>query len=114
MLAEGGRHCSACIHLQVGPDQVRDGDYVVEHLGDADGVLVVDETGFLKKGDKSVGVQRQYSGTAGRIENSQVGVFLPTKGSLCWTLFRGAGACVGPSEVESGIPFGWVTGRRPT
>ena len=52
------------------------GDYVVEHLGCADGVVVVDETGFLKKGDKSVGVQRQYSGTAGRIENCQVGVFL--------------------------------------
>ncbi len=51
-------------------------DYVVEHLADAEGVLVVDETGFLKKGTKSVGVQRQYSGTAGRIENSQIGVFL--------------------------------------
>ena len=51
-------------------------DYVVEHLGDAAGVLVVDETGFLKKGAKSVGVRRQYSGTAGRIENCQVGVFL--------------------------------------
>ena len=50
--------------------------YVVEHLGDADGVLVVDETGFLKKGNKSAGVQRQYSGTAGRIENCQIGVFL--------------------------------------
>ncbi len=50
--------------------------YVVEHLGDPAGVLVVDETGFLKKGTKSVGVKRQYSGTAGRIENSQVGVFL--------------------------------------
>ena len=49
---------------------------MVEHLGDADGVLVVDETGFLKKGNKSAGVQRQYSGTAGRIENCQVGVFL--------------------------------------
>ena len=49
---------------------------MVEHLGDADGVLVVDETGFLKKGDKSAGVQRQYSGTAGRIENCQIGVFL--------------------------------------
>ena len=59
-------------------DLVRDDlrDYVVEHLGEAEGVLVVDETGFLKKGTKSVGVQRQYSGTAGRIENSQVGVFL--------------------------------------
>lgn len=50
--------------------------YVVEHLGDRRGVLVVDETGFLKKGTHSVGVQRQYSGTAGRIENCQVGVFL--------------------------------------
>lgn len=48
----------------------------MEALGDADGVLVVDETGFLKKGEHSVGVARQYSGTAGRIENSQVGVFL--------------------------------------
>ena len=50
--------------------------YVVEHLGEADAVVVVDETGFLKQGNKSVGVQRQYSGTAGRIENCQVGVFL--------------------------------------
>src|SRR3954453_1687470 len=59
-------------------DQVRDDlrAYVVEHLGDARAVLVVDETGFLKKGTKSVGVQRQYSGTAGRIENCQIGVFL--------------------------------------
>src|SRR4051794_38995442 len=50
--------------------------YVFEALGDADGVLVVDETGFVKKGEHSVGVARQYSGAAGRIENSQVGVFL--------------------------------------
>src|SRR4051794_12937830 len=49
---------------------------VIEALGDADGVLVVDETGFLKKGEHSVGVARQYSGTAGRIENCQIGVFL--------------------------------------
>jgi SRSO17 transposase len=59
-------------------DAVRDDlrVYVTEHLGDPDGVLIVDETGFLKKGTKSVGVQRQYSGTAGRIENCQIGVFL--------------------------------------
>ncbi len=50
--------------------------YVVAHLGDEDGVLVVDETGFLKKGTKSVGVKRQYTGTAGKRENCQIGVFL--------------------------------------
>jgi SRSO17 transposase len=60
------------------PEELRDDvrGYVMEHLGDPGGVLVVDETGFLKKGAKSAGVQRQYSGTAGRIENCQVGVFL--------------------------------------
>ena len=59
-------------------DEVRDDlrGYVVEHLGDAGGVLVVDETGFLKKGRRSVGVKRQYSGTAGKVENCQIGVFL--------------------------------------
>ena len=50
--------------------------YVTEHLGEAAGVVIVAETGFLKKGTKSVGVQRQYSSTAGRIENCQIGVFL--------------------------------------
>jgi SRSO17 transposase len=50
--------------------------YVIEHLGEADGVLVLDETGFLKKGTRSVGVKRQYCGTAGRTENCQVAVFL--------------------------------------
>ncbi|MBB5110152.1 SRSO17 transposase [Streptomyces spectabilis] len=50
--------------------------YVVENLGDEEAVLIVDDTGFLKKGTGSAGVQRQYSGTAGRTENSQVGVFL--------------------------------------
>jgi SRSO17 transposase len=58
-------------------DGVRDDvrAYVARHLGSADGVLVVDETGFLKKGVRSAGVQRQYSGTAGRVENCQLGVF---------------------------------------
>jgi SRSO17 transposase len=60
------------------PDLVRDDlrAYVVEHLGDPQAVLVVDETGFLKKGTTSVGVQRQYSGTAGKVDNCQLGVFL--------------------------------------
>ena len=59
-------------------DAVRDDlrAYVIEHLGDPVGVLIVDETGLLKQGTKSVGVQRQYNGTAGRIENCQIGVFL--------------------------------------
>ncbi len=64
------------------PDAVRDDlrAYVVAHLGDAQGILVVDETGFLKKGDKSAGVQPQYSGAAGRTANAQVGVFLTYAG----------------------------------
>ena len=84
-------------------DQVRDDlrDYVVEHLGDAKGVVVVDETGFLKKGDKSAGVQRQYSGTAGRIENCQVGVFLAYAGSKGRTLL----------DRELYLPQVWADGR---
>jgi SRSO17 transposase len=60
------------------PDEVRDDlrEYVVETLGDPEAVLILDETGFLKKGTKSAGAARQYTGTAGRIENAQVGVFL--------------------------------------
>ncbi|MBI3326438.1 MAG: IS701 family transposase [Nitrospinae bacterium] len=59
-------------------DLVRDDvrTYVLDHVGAPQAVLVLDETGFLKKGTKSVGVQRQYSGTAGRVENCQIGVFL--------------------------------------
>jgi SRSO17 transposase len=59
-------------------DGVRDDvrDYVVAHLGDREGVLIIDDTGFLKKGRRSAGVQRQYSGTAGRTENCQIGTFL--------------------------------------
>ncbi len=64
-------------------DAVRDDlrDYVVAHLGDSGGVLVVDETGFLKKGVKSAGVQPQYSGAAGRTANAQIGVFLTYAGA---------------------------------
>ncbi|AGL19253.1 transposase [Actinoplanes sp. N902-109] len=60
-------------------DDVR--DYVTEHLGDPQGVLIIDDTGCLKKGVKSAGVARQYSGTAGRIENCQVGVFMAYRSS---------------------------------
>lgn len=67
-------------------DAVRDDlrIYAVKHLGSQDAVLIVDETGFLKKGTHSVGVKRQYSGTAGRVENCQVGVF------LCYASAHGA------------------------
>jgi SRSO17 transposase len=59
-------------------DGVRDDlrDHVVEQLGDRDAVLILDDTGFVKKGVRSAGVQRQYSGTAGRVENCQIGAFL--------------------------------------
>src|SRR5262245_5228867 len=59
-------------------DAVRDDlrDYVVEHLGDPKATLVIDETGDLKKGTTTVGVKRQYTGTAGRVENAQVAVYL--------------------------------------
>jgi SRSO17 transposase len=84
-------------------DQVRDDvrDYVVEHLGSPDGVLVVDETGFLKKGSKSAGVARQYSGTAGRIENSQIGVFLAYASAAGRTLI----------DRELYLPAAWTEDR---
>ena len=65
-------------HVLWDQDKARDlcRAYVVEHLGAPDGVLIIDETGFLKKGTRSAGVARQYSGTAGRVENCQIGVFL--------------------------------------
>ena len=50
--------------------------YILTHLADPESVLVVDETGFVKKGNKSAGVAAQYSGTVGKIANSQIGVFL--------------------------------------
>lgn len=60
------------------PDALRDElrTYVGDKIGDPEGVMVVDDTGFIKKGEKSCGVKRQYSGTAGKIENCQIGVFL--------------------------------------
>jgi len=70
------------------PGAVRDDlrDYVVDHLGDPDGVLVGDDTGFEKKGRCSAGVQRQYTGTAGKITNCQIGVFLGYAGPRGRTL----------------------------
>ena len=64
-------------------DGVRDDlrDYVIGALADTDAVLVVDETGDLKKGSCTVGVQRQYTGTAGRVENAQVAVYLAYAGA---------------------------------
>ncbi|MGW0779142.1 IS701 family transposase [Streptomyces sp. NPDC002835] len=68
-------------HLLAGakwePDDIRDDlqEYVADKLGENDGVLIIDDTGFIKKGVTSAGVQRQYSGTAGRTENCQIGVF---------------------------------------
>src|SRR3954470_21897570 len=65
-------------HVQWDQDAARDicRDDVVEHIGSPDGVLVADETGFLKKGTHSAAVARQYSGTAGQVDNCQIGVFL--------------------------------------
>jgi SRSO17 transposase len=92
-------------------DAVRDDlrAYVAEHFADDDGVLIVDETGFLKKGTKSAGVQRQYSGTAGRVENCQLGVFLAYASSkgralVDRELYLPQGWCAdGPRRAEAGI-----------
>jgi SRSO17 transposase len=85
-------------------DQVRDRlrSYALEELHSADAVLIVDETGFLKKGSHSAGVKRQYSGTAGRIENSQVGVF------LCYGSEQGAALV----DRELYIPKEWAADRN--
>jgi SRSO17 transposase len=81
-------------------DGVRDDlrSFVIGHLGDPDAVLVVDETGDLKKGTATAGVQRQYTGTAGRIENSQVAVFLTYAG-------RGGHALI---DRELYLPKSWT------
>ena len=76
--------------------------YVIEHLGDEGAVLIVDETGFSKKGNKSVGVQRQYSGTAGRVENCRIGVF------LCYASGKGAAFL----DRSLYLPKGWALDRE--
>jgi hypothetical protein len=91
------------------PDLVRDDlrTYVVEHLGDPGAVLVVDETGFCKKGTTSVGVQRQYSGTAGKVDNCQLGVFLAYASAKGGGSLTGSCTCprAGPTTL-SGVGLG--------
>jgi len=89
----------ACWDADAARDILR--EYVVEHLGGGEGVLIVDETGFVKKGQHSAGVQRQYSGTAGRIENSQIGVFLCYAGD-------GGSAFI---DRELYVPRQWIDDR---
>jgi SRSO17 transposase len=81
-------------------DGVRDDvrDYLVEHLADPAAVLVVDETGDLKKGTHTVGVQRQYTGTAGKIDNAQVAVY------LAYATTAGHGVI----DRELYLPQGWI------
>ena len=81
-------------------DAVRDDirDYLVEHLGDPGAVLVVDETGDLKKGSHTVGVQRQYTGTAGKVDNAQVAVY------LAYATAAGHGVI----DRELYLPQGWI------
>jgi SRSO17 transposase len=76
--------------------------YALDHLAHPAGVVVADETGFLKKGTKSAGVQRQYSGTAGRIENCQIGVF------LTYTSPHGRALI----DRELYLPQSWIDDRR--
>jgi SRSO17 transposase len=85
-------------------DLVRDDlrAYALDKLGDPSGVVVADETGFLKKGTKSAGVQRQYSGTAGRIENCQLGVFLAYVSAKGRALF----------DRELYLPVSWTGDRE--
>jgi len=95
-------------HARWDADQVRDDlrGYVLEHLGDPAGVLVVVETGFLKKGGKSAGVQRQDWGTAGRTENCQVGVLLADAGPSGHALI---GRCTCPRAGPlTGNAAGWL------
>lgn len=99
--------------------QMRLAEYVKEQLADPDAVLVLDETGFVKKGDHSAGVQRQYSGTAGRIENSQVGVFLCYAGKRGYVLLDRelylpqSWAEDGPRCRAAGIPAGVDFATKP-
>jgi len=94
-----GMLCSAAWDRDAVRDDVR--DYVVERIGDPAGVLVADETGFIKKGRASAGVQRQYSGTAGKTENCQIGTF------LCYATARGRALI----DRELYLPKSWTDDR---
>src|SRR3954447_9177046 len=72
--APSGCSATCCGTRRAARDLCR--DHAVERLGARDAVLVVDETAFVKKGEHSAGVARQYCGTLGKVENCQVGVFL--------------------------------------
>ncbi len=103
------------------PDEVRDDlrGFVAETLGDPDAVLILDETGFLKKGTHSAGVARQYTGTAGRIENAQVGVFLAYSSRhgtafLDRALYLPKGWADDPARCKkAGIPEGTALVTKP-
>jgi SRSO17 transposase len=85
-------------------DLVRDDlrHYVVEHLGDPEAVLAIDETSFPKRGDKSAGVQVQYCGTTGQVENCQIGVFLSYVTEISHTLI----------DRELYLPLSWASDRK--
>jgi len=70
------------------PDEVRDKlqEYVKEEIEEKDGIVILDDTGFIKKGEMSAGVQRQYTGTVGKVENCQIGVFLTYVGTKGYTM----------------------------
>jgi SRSO17 transposase len=95
-------------HLLAGakwqPDVIRDDlqEYVAGQLGEDGGVLIIDDTGFIKKGTTSAGVQRQYSGTAGRTENCQIGVF------AAYATFRGRALV----DRELYLPKSWTEDRE--
>ncbi len=82
-------------------DEVR--RFVLEHLGAEDGVLAVDEIGFIKKGTQSAGVQRQYTGTSGKIDNCQLGVF------LAYASTRGRALV----DRELYLPTSWIEDPAP-
>jgi DDE superfamily endonuclease len=93
--------------------------YVLEHFADPGAVLVVDETGDLKKGTMTAGTQRQYTGTAGRTENAQVAVYLampprPGRHSLTGPCTcPGPGRLIRPGAPPPESPMAWISPPSP-